>query len=125
MKYKVPGRCPVCSKELTINHISCSSCQTKISGEFYVTNFSLLDERQMKFVEAFLKCRGNIREVEKELGISYPTVKSRLDEIADVLGLDMGPDNDSRRRNILEGIEKGEISVDEAVRMFKNQKEGN
>ncbi len=79
------GNCPVCGKEMEVTALDCSNCDTTITGSFSRDKFSRLNEEQLKFVEVFIKSRGNIKEVEREMGISYPTVRSRLDEVVDVL----------------------------------------
>ncbi|HEY8910643.1 MAG TPA: DUF2089 domain-containing protein [Desulfosporosinus sp.] len=133
MDYKMPHRCPVCDHEMKISKLTCTYCPTKIEGEFSSCKFCQLPAEQLIFMEAFIKCRGNIKEVEKELGISYPTVRSRLDSVIEALGY--GPDkervleNDTenfheeslRRQGILEALERGEISALEATRQMKNR----
>lgn len=68
----------------------------------------------------FLTSRGNIKEVERLLGISYPTVRSRLDAIIEALGYRVEREEDQRRKEILEAVNKGEISSEEAVRLLRN-----
>jgi len=118
---------------MKISKLTCTYCPTKIEGEFSSCKFCQLPAEQLIFMEAFIKCRGNIKEVEKELGISYPTVRSRLDSVIEALGY--GPDkervleNDTenfheeslRRQGILEALERGEISALEATRQMKNR----
>lgn len=87
MSHKMLGKCPVCDTDLTVTRLHCSNCETEVSGEFDPCDFCRLDQDQEKLVAAFLKTRGNIREVERELGISYPTVRARLDDVLKVLGL--------------------------------------
>lgn len=86
MDYKIPHQCPVCEHEMRVAKLTCTHCPTKIEGEFRTCKFCKLPADQLLFVETFLKCRGNIKEVEKELGISYPTVRSRLDCVIQALG---------------------------------------
>ena len=82
MAREVLGKCPVCGSDTEITKISCNSCGTKIEGQFQLCKFCRLTAEQKTFLDAFIKCRGNIKEVEKELGISYPTVKNKLDDVA-------------------------------------------
>lgn len=127
MDYKMPHRCPVCDHEMRITKLSCTHCPTKIEGEFSTCKFCRLPVEQLIFVEAFIKCRGNIKEVEKELGISYPTVRSRLDSVIEALGYRVEENIESqdiqgesqRRQEILEALERGEISVQEATRQIR------
>lgn len=125
----MPNRCPVCDHEMRISKITCTYCPTKIEGDFSSCKFCRLPAEQLVFVEAFIKCRGNIKEVEKELGISYPTVRSRLDSVIEALGYAVEKDkekdkNDTqeeslRRQGILEALERGEISAQEAARQMR------
>ncbi|AHF06197.1 DUF2089 domain-containing protein [Desulfitobacterium metallireducens] len=127
MDYKMPHRCPVCDHEMRITKLSCTHCPTKIEGEFSTCKFCQLPVEQLIFVEAFIKCRGNIKEVEKELGISYPTVRSRLDSVIESLGYRVEEnierqdtqEETQRRQEILEALERGEITVQEATRQIR------
>ncbi|MHC5039571.1 MAG: DUF2089 family protein [Planctomycetota bacterium] len=87
MPKRVLGKCPVCREELAITCLRCPACSTEISGIFSPCPYCRLDPDQEQLVSVFLKSRGNIREVERELGISYPTVRSRLDEVLKALGI--------------------------------------
>ena len=116
------SKCPACGNtQFEIQRLGCTSCQTRIEGHFSVSRLATLPEEQVAFVETFLKCRGNIKEVERELGISYPTVRSRLDKVITLLGL--GPDEASQsRREILEALERKEMTPEEAVQALKDLK---
>jgi len=113
MASRVIGKCPVCRKELTITRLKCQGCSTEISGDFSPCSFCFLDPEQERLIMVFLKTRGNIREVERELGISYPTVRARLDEVLAALGLPVS-DRGLRRRPTREKAvepERGEGSA--------------
>jgi hypothetical protein len=111
---------------MTITKLECNHCNTKIEGEFTFSKFSRLPADQLEFIEVFLKCRGNIKDVEKELGISYPTVRNRLDGVLQSLGyrVDKGdpPQDISRRQEILSSLEKGEITSSEAAQQLRKAK---
>lgn len=120
--YSVPNKCPVCSHELLVNRLSCSRCATKIEGKFSTCKFCRLPDEQRKFIEVFIKCRGSIKEVERELGISYPTVRSRLDSVIATLGYtvtDQGIKERVEAAEVLNALEKGDISVTEAAQRLK------
>lgn len=123
MKYKAPSRCPVCDSELTISRLTCDQCETKLEGNFTTSKFCKLPADQLEFVEVFVRCRGNIKDVEKELGISYPTVRGRLDGVIQALGYSTDreetPDQKDRRRDILAAVESGELSPQEAAKQLK------
>jgi hypothetical protein len=131
MVHDVIATCPVCSDELTITRLHCRSCGTALEGEFGVGRFGRLDREQMALLESFLRSRGNLKEMERELGISYPTVRGRVDALVRALGLaDGAPDEDpfdveespvaaddaaTERRDILERLARKEIDADEAA----------
>lgn len=118
MQTKFINNCPICGKEMVITRIKCEDCGTEISGSFSLpTLFLNLSEDQIEFIKIFVKCRGNIKEVEKELGISYPTVRNKLNEVIIAMGYKV--EEDGVREKILEDLERGEITVDEAVRLLK------
>ncbi|HZD59271.1 MAG TPA: DUF2089 domain-containing protein [Anaerolineae bacterium] len=126
MKYRVPNRCPVCSHEMMISSLSCTHCQTRLDGSFTSCKFCRLPVEQQEFVEVFIKCRGNIKDVEKELGISYPTVRNRLDGIIQALGYQVEkPDyweEKNRKQELFTALENGEITTQEAARLLRKLK---
>ncbi|QSX07055.1 DUF2089 domain-containing protein [Sedimentibacter sp. zth1] len=121
MKRDVIGKCPICNNELIVTELSCKSCKTKISGEFFLDKFCRLDKEKRYFAEIFIKNRGNIKEIEKELGISYPTVRKLLDEVIIALGYNTKSEpSDSEKNEVLEKLSKGEISSDEALKLISD-----
>ncbi|QUL97962.1 MAG: DUF2089 domain-containing protein [Candidatus Fermentithermobacillus carboniphilus] len=128
MPNEVVGRCPVCGEALEVTDLQCPSCHTRISGSFDLCKFCKLPPEQRAFAEIFIKNRGNIREVERELGISYPTVRSRLEALIRALGYPVDEDDESsddarlirQRKEILDRLSRGEINATEAARLLKN-----
>ena len=124
MANEVIGRCPVCGEGMSVQRLHCSYCQTSLEGNFELCKFCQLSREQRQFTEVFIKNRGNIKEVERELGISYPTVRSRLDAVIRALGYQVEvsveqPELSGRRRQLLEALNQGEITADEALRRIK------
>jgi len=119
MGYRVISKCPICSSQLKVIKLKCSKCSTVIENDFEFSKFEYLEEEHLNFMEVFLKCRGNIKDVEKELGISYPTVRAKLDEVVSALGYTQVKKNTVNNKEILDMLEKGEISSDQAVNMMK------
>jgi hypothetical protein len=122
--------CPVCENELSITRLHCRSCGTSIEGDFSVGRFGRLSKEQMTILESFLRSRGNLKEMERELGISYPTVRGRIEALVRALGLGDGeaaaaePDQTQMaaasdpaadRRQILEQLARHEISAEDAA----------
>lgn len=129
MPNDVVGICPVCGSQLEVTEIQCPSCHTRLSGHFDLCKFCKLPPEQRSFAEIFIKNRGNIREVEKEMGISYPTVRGRLEALIRALGYAVSPEGDEgrldaartgQRKEILDKLAKGEVSAQEAARLLKN-----
>jgi hypothetical protein len=122
MAREVLGKCPVCGSDTEITGISCNSCGTKIEGRFQLCKFCRLTADQKNFLDAFIRCRGNIKEVEKELGISYPTVKNKLDDVAAALGYknEVQMEDPDKKKDILDKLDSGEISVEEALNLLKD-----
>ena len=119
--YKLLSRCPVCSHKLKAIKLKCTNCNTIIDNEFKLSKFDYLNNEQLYFIETFIKCRGSIKEVEKELGISYPTVRAKLDEVIESLGYSTKETKvKEESKDILVALENGDISVDEAISKLKD-----
>jgi hypothetical protein len=125
MANQIVGKCPVCGESLEAVRLECPQCQTAIEGRFALSPLSRLDGDQLRFVETFMKVRGNIREMERELGVSYPTVRNRLDAVLQSMGYaaDGGRDEEpaDRRRDILDQLQAGKITADEAVKLLRRR----
>ena len=122
MAYKVLSKCPVCSSRLKATRLKCDSCSTVVENEFELSKFDYLNSEQLSFIEVFLKSRGNIKDVEKELGISYPTVRAKLDEVIIALGYTVAKQKPSTdKKEVIDMLEKGEITADEALRMLSGK----
>jgi hypothetical protein len=124
MKKKIVSICPVCGGPLTITELKCSNCGTTIQGSFEFDRFMLLDDEDREFLIEFLRSRGNIKELQARLNISYPTAKARLDKLLKNLDL-FEEENDDRltKSEVLSRLEKGEITVDEAIELLKEAKD--
>lgn len=117
-KKKIVSSCPVCSSALAITRLSCTRCDTVIESALPIPAFFRLPVELQEFVMTFLRCRGSIREVERALGISYPTVCKRLDLVNALLGNTSGA---ARPNDILEQLERGEISAKDAANLLKGR----
>ncbi|MCR4430887.1 MAG: DUF2089 domain-containing protein [Tepidanaerobacteraceae bacterium] len=121
---EIIGRCPVCNEKFVVTRLSCPKCGTGMEGEFVMCKFCYLSREQRSFIEIFIKCRGNLKEMEKELGISYPTIRSRLENVIMALGYkaeEVVEESGANRKEILEKLEKGEISPQEALKLLKGR----
>lgn len=134
MPHEVIATCPVCSGELAVTRLHCRQCGTALEGDFTVGRFNRLSREQTTVLESFLRSRGNLREMERELGISYPTVRARVEALVRALGFgpradatsDAEPESDpdaatarhatpETRARILERLARREIGAEEAA----------
>jgi hypothetical protein len=137
MSRDVISTCPVCSSELSITRLQCRGCGTAIEGDFNVGRFGRLNREQLALLESFLRARGNAKELERELKVSYPTVRARIDSLVRAFGLadgapigDEGEDGSGRsgemaeiRRDVLERLSRHELTADEAAALLRGRKE--
>jgi hypothetical protein len=126
MAHDVISTCPVCASELAVTRLHCATCGTTLEGDFSVGRFGRLNRDQTQLLESFLRSRGNLREMERELGISYPTVRARVEALVRALGFgpraDVEPDDETAvtqvpnsRGAILERLARHEISAEDAA----------
>jgi hypothetical protein len=120
MEYKIISKCPVCSGRLKVVKLKCTQCSTIIENDFKLSKFEYLDGEQLNFIEIFLKSRGNIKDVEKELGISYPTVRAKLDDVITALGYSTSKKPTTNSKDVIDMLEKGEITAEQAVNMLRD-----
>ena len=126
--YATPTRCPVCKSELEITRLHCSSCDTSIEGRFSGGPIAHLTPEHLDFIVTFVRCEGKINRMEQELDLSYPTIRNRLHEVIRALGYEPGKDEPvevsaEKRNTVLEDLEAGKISADEAMRMLRGEEQ--
>ena len=115
--------CPVCHQELTVSELQCQHCETQIRGQFETCKFCRLDRELLDFIEIFLVSEGNFKQVERVLNCSYPKVKNYLKRIAEAFGYKgtaktMSEDNIEKKKEVLDQLESGAISVEEALKQL-------
>lgn len=119
-RHRMVGTCPVCEGDFRVARLTCESCGSSLEGDFELCRFCRLTPQQQHFIEVFIASRGNIREVERVLGVSYPTVRGRLDEVIATLGYRVQPsESHVDRKSVLEALDKGEITAEEAVKQLR------
>ena len=111
-----PRHCPVCGDQLLLTRLSCGSCSTELSGRFESCEFCALTAEDRQMLKVFLASRGNMKDLERHLGVSYPTARARFDGLLQKLGIDRPapPPN----VEMLESLARGEIDVDEALKLL-------
>jgi len=120
-KFPVISTCPVCNHELKVVRLECDHCGTAIDGDFTLSKFNYLDSEKLYFIEIFVKNRGNIKAIEKELNISYPTVKKMLDDVISGLGYDASSDSEVKEEVEVEVKKEKVQSKVDIIRKLKNQ----
>lgn len=126
----VISQCPVCQDQLIVARLYCPSCATAIEGRFSLGRFSMLTREQLDFVETFIRCEGKLTRIQAELGISYPTVRGRLEDVIEALGYEVERSeeeplviSEEERRAILADLAAGRISSEEAMHMLRGKKD--
>ena len=116
--HQVLTRCPVCGDDLHIVRLECTTCGSALQGNFTLGRLALLTREQLQFVEVYIRCRGKIKDVEEDLGISYPTVVARLNEVVQAMGFEVrseDADQASRRQQILDELAAGKLTAADAA----------
>ncbi len=136
---KILTRCPVCEAALKVTELTCLRCKTQVRSAFDTCRFCRLAPEHLAFIELFLRCEGNLSRVEKQLGLSYPTVRNKLSAALNALGFspnsdsnadsspelseenDTDPELRQQRRNILEALAGGDINAEEAAELLRGR----
>ena len=119
------SNCPVCDGELIVTRLRCETCDTVIEGRFANGAFAGLTPEQLDFIETFVRCEGKITRMQEEMAVSYPTIRSRLHEVIRALGYEPGKEtneiSDEKRTSVLEQLDNGKITADEAMRLLNGE----
>ncbi len=124
----IPQKCPSCSAPLKVTQLTCVACGTGVFGSFDLSPFFRLSPRRLRFLEDFVRNRGNVKEMARETGESYWAIRRQLDEVIEELGYETSPtqmDLSFQRQEILRQLSQDEISVEEAKRQLTQLGEGN
>ena len=110
-----PRDCPVCGDQLELTRLSCEGCGTELSGVFSACEFCGLGEEDRSMLRVFLASRGNMKDLERHLGVSYPTARARFDGLLSRLGLKSADATPDPTVELLEALARGDVNVDEAA----------
>jgi hypothetical protein len=119
----VIGQCPICNDTLHVTRLHCRNCDTSIEGHFSLGRLYQLSAQQLSFIETFIKCEGKINRVEQEMGMSYPAVRSRLTDVIEAMGYEVGPAeaevSPETRKAVLADLSGGKLSAEEALAILR------
>ena len=118
-----PTSCPVCNHRLATTRLTCPECSTELSGAFESCEFCVLSDEDRDVLRVFLASRGNMKDLERHLGVSYPTARARFDGLLTKLGIERAAAPGPSRIELMEQVARGEIDVDEAMRRLDTNKE--
>jgi hypothetical protein len=122
IKMKELTHCPFCEGDFLIKEVECHGCKTQIKGCFKPNRFHLFNPEDLLFIELFLKNEGNIKLMEKDLSVSYPTIKGRLKSIITTLGYNAQENHTTQRMKILTDLSDGKVDVESAIKHLKDIK---
>ena len=121
MAERFTEQCPGCGGKMAVRSLGCASCGIKIEGEIPLPALARLSPEEREFVEVFVLCGGSLKDAGRILGVSYPTVRARLDQAMASLKLLTGQTEETRLA-VLNKLEKGEIDAKEAARRLRLMK---
>lgn len=119
--HPILGTCPVCGETLSVTRLHCRVCDTTIDGRFTIGAFDRLSPEQLAFAEMFIRCEGKLNRMERELNLSYPTLRSRLNDLIRAMGFEVGQEeiNEDDRRRVLDDLAAGRISSQDAIKVLQ------
>lgn len=115
----MPTECPVTGGPLLVTRLECEESGVTIEGRFTPNEFAMLPEENLEFLRIFVKVRGNLKEVERVLGLSYPTIRLRFEKLLLALDYEAEPDSAEERNEILAQLERGELDPGEAAKRLQ------
>jgi len=120
----IPQSCPSCSSPLVVTQLNCTACGTGVVGKFELSPFFRISPESLRFLEVFVRNRGNVKEMERETGESYWAIRRQLDEVIVEMGMEASKSDDisTRRQEILAQLSRGEINVQEATKLLSQIK---
>jgi hypothetical protein len=128
--HRPPRDCPVCGDLLSVTRLGCAGCGTELSGLFAACAFCGLSQEERDLLSVFLASRGNMRKVEKHLGVSYPTARQRFADLLAKVGIaedsaeavddPIAADPSGERDDVLGRLAAGQLSVDEAEALLRS-----
>ena len=123
----IPSKCPSCQSEMVISQVGCTHCDTTVVGAYQLSPFAFLSEESLSFLLTFIKNKGNVKEMEREMDQSYWVIRNRLDKVISEMGFDeqiKPSDLKEMRKDILTRLSNGEINAEDAAKELSGLGEG-
>jgi hypothetical protein len=117
----IPSKCPSCQNDMVVSQLSCTSCETTVVGAYALSPFAFLSGENLSFLEEFIKAKGNVKEMEREMGQSYWVIRNRLDKVVTEMGFGdhiKPSDLREKRKEILSSLKDGEIDAETAAKLL-------
>src|SRR6187549_1601797 len=114
----VSNQCPYCSQSMNVSRMTCHACRVSVDAAFPTPRLANLPTEHQRFIEIFVLAGGNLKQIAEQAGVSYPTVRSRLDKVIDSLRLQIS-ETQEVRGTILDAVSEGKLAADEAARIIK------
>jgi len=111
--------CPYCNETMSVTRMTCSGCHVSLEATFPADRLANLPSEHQRFIEIFVLAGGNLKQIAEQAGVSYPTVRSRLDKVIDSLRQQIA-ETQEVRGTILDAVSEGKRAADEAARIIKS-----
>ena len=110
--------CPYCGASMVVTRMTCGHCDVSIVADFPMSRLGSLPVEHQKFIEMFVLAGGNLKELAEQVGVSYPTLRSRLDKVIEAL---RGEIAKTRRVHgtVLDAVEPGKTNAEAAAKLIK------
>src|SRR5438046_2193807 len=114
----VSNECPYCGLAMAVTQMACGACKVTVTADFPMSRIAGLPIEHQRFIEMFVLAGGNLKEIAEQVGVSYPTIRSRLDKVIDALRTEIGK---TRRVHgtVLDAVEPGKTNAEEAAKLIK------
>jgi len=115
---KITAECPYCRQAMTVSRMTCHGCDVSVEAAFPTARLANLPTEHQRFIEMFVLASGSLKEMSEKTGVSYPTVRSRLDKVIAALREEIGKDQKTKG-TILDAVNEGKLSAKEAAKLIK------
>jgi hypothetical protein len=117
-KRPLDNECPYCGTAMAVTQMSCEPCGISISAAFPMSRLANLPVEHQRFIEMFVLAGGNLKEIAEQVGVSYPTIRSRLDKLIELLRAEIAK-TQRVRGNLLDAVEPGKTNAENAAKIIK------